>query len=256
MFKLGLRRVVPIGRLHWSAMRRKYKLAGAPPPVDYLSALPDDVGLMGNDQIGDCFEAAVYHGDQVRTLFADGAMVTQPDADVIKLYELATGYTPSDPSTDNGSDAGQTLSFIEDNGIPEGADGTPGKILVASFEIDPRNMSDVMEAMDDCGGLMVGVNATQNVMESKLWDYDPNSPVIGGHEIFCAKLLKPNANIGLISWGSPRYEMTQAFWANQVNQCTACVWQDWIEKTGKTPLGMTLDQLQSEMAAVGSGDIP
>lgn len=254
--RLGLRRVIPIGRLHWSAMRRKYKLAAPPQPVDFLSKLPDDVGQMKNDSLGDCFEAAIYHGDQVRTLFASGTMVTQPDSDVQYLYEVAAGYNPNDPSTDNGSDPAQVLSYIEENGLPEGSDGSPVRILLASFEIDPRNMGDVMEAMHDCGGLMVGINAPQSIMEGRVWDYDPASPNIGGHEIFCGKCLSPSSNIGLISWGSPRYEMTPRFWAEQVNQCTALVWQDWIESTGRSPFGMTAQQLQDEMGAIGTGQIP
>lgn len=253
--KLGLRRVIPIGRLHWSAIRQKYKVSAAPPSVDYLSSLPSDVGMMLNDQLGCCFEAAIYHGDQVRTLYAGGTMVTQPDADVKYLYEC-TGYIDGDESTDNGSDPAQVISYIEDNGLPEGSDGSKAKILVASFEIDPRNMGDVAEAMDACGGLMVGINASQNIMDSDVWDYDPNSPEIGGHEIFCAKLLTPASNVGFISWGSSLYEMTPAFWQHQVNQCTACVWEDWATKTGKTPFGMTIPQLRNEMSAIGTGQIP
>ena len=250
--KFGLRRVVPLGRLHWSALRLNYGMwtAGLPPPtsVDYLTALPDWLGMMGNNTVGDCFDAAMYHGDQVLTQFAQGACVTQDDQYVVDLYSEITGYAGT-PETDKGSDPYQSFTWVENNGLPR-ADGTAVK-LIAAIEIDPRQPSDVMEAMAACGGLMVGFNVPSSLeqnMGALVWDYDPsNAQIVGGHEIFVAKHLSPSANFGLISWGQKNFEMTPNFWAAYVNQVTACVWSDWLESTGLTPFGMTETQLVAEM---------
>ena len=261
-FKLGLRRVVPLGRLHWSRMRLKY---GARQQVvkhvDYISALPTNVGMMLNDQLSDCFEAAVYHGDQVRTLFAGGKMVTQPDASVSTLYEKSSGYNPANPNSDQGSDPAQVFQWIEKWGMPVGAGTTTKKILIASFEIDPRNFGDVLDAMDACGGLMVGLNVPSYIMPANAppltnWIYKPDSNILGGHEVLCGRASVMGNMIGLVSWGSPQYQMAKAFWNHYVNQVTACVWGDWVMATGKTPLGMTITQLQAEMAAIQHGNIP
>ncbi len=258
-YRLGLKRVVPLGRLSWSAMKAKYGSGGVTPPAcDYLSELPDDLGMMLNDRYGDCFEAATYHGDQVRTKYATSTMATQPDSDVEALYKC-TGWNGVDcgSGTDQGSDPEEVFSWIERNGLPTGPNGTLVKELVASFEINTSDMSSVLEAMDACGGLMVGIIFPSNAaMSPGVWDYDPDATPDGGHEIFAAKLPSPTGNIGFVSWGSPNYAMTPAFWQNQVDQCTACVWRDWAETTGKTPFGMTIPQCQAEMAALNTGYIP
>jgi hypothetical protein len=251
--------VSPLARLHWSAMRLKYRATSMPIPisVDYLSALPADLGQMGNDEYGDCFEAALYHGDQVRTYFALGKMMTAPDAAVLGLYSAATGFDPGNPASDQGSDPAAAFAFVEKNGLP-GSDGGAAQLL-AAFEIDPRNFADVMTAMDACGGLMVGIDFPSSVgadPSAPVWDVVPGATIEGGHEILVAAKPGPVANFGFVSWGNPRYQMTPAFWAQYVNQCTAGVWSDWFEATGKSPFGMTEAQLLAETEAMQSGPTP
>jgi hypothetical protein len=263
--KFGLRNLAPLAPLHWSAVRLKYRAAAFTPPasVDYLSALPGDLGMMGNDNYGDCFEAALYHGDQVHTKFAGGAMLTQSDTTVLSLYSAATGFNPNaapnadgDNPTDQGSDAKATFDYVTAHGLPR-AQG-PAKLL-AAFEIDPRNIGDVMEAMDACGSLMVGFDVPASLeaaQDALVWDYVPgNASIVGGHEVLVGKQLSATSNLGLISWGNPRYEMTLPFWMQFVRQVTACVWDDWVMATGKTPFNMTTAQLTAEMASIQSGAI-
>jgi hypothetical protein len=256
----GLRRVVPVGKLHWSSLRLHARQVGGalftpPSSVDLLSGLPTKwLGMMGNDGCGDCLEAMFYHGDQIRTFYASGTMLTEPDANVVNLYSQITGYNPADVKSDIGSDPQQSFNWIENYGLVR-ADGSNTK-LIAYIEIDPRNESDVLEAMDICGGLSVGINFPQSVdddMDAPIWDYNPaRSKIIGGHEILVAKHTA-GGNYGFVSWGQTNFEMTPAFWDQYVNQCTACVWEDWFEQTGKSPFGLSVPAMETILDSMKHG---
>ena len=245
-YKLGLSVVHPAAKLHWSAMRLKYgtRKVAAPLSVDYLSVMPADMGMMGNDEYGDCYWAAIGHGDQVRTKNVGGTMLSQPTATVLKWYSEGTGFNPhaapaGQPNpTDNGSDPAAGFNYIEKHGLVR-ADGSKVKLL-AAFEIDPRNTDDVMEAMEIGYGLMTGINVPQSLeddMDNPIWDYVPGrSQSVGGHEILTAKRLTPTGNTGLVSWSKPSYEMTPAFWDEFVNQLTVCISQRCLRRDGQVPV--------------------
>src|SRR5277367_4196600 len=122
LYKTGLREARPLhGAAHWSSTRLMFRRPAFIPPigVDYLSTLPSFVGMMGNDQVGDCFIAAMYHGDQVRTKFAGGHMITQPDEEVIGMYSTVTGYQPPPGGpTDRGSDPRMAFNYVKAHGLP------------------------------------------------------------------------------------------------------------------------------------------
>ena len=78
---------------HLSALLagRRSALAPAPPSCDYTTALPADLGMMGNNALGDCTCAALGHALQVWTANANPPIDTEPDADWI----TATGKSPA-----------------------------------------------------------------------------------------------------------------------------------------------------------------
>lgn len=257
-FRMGLNVVHPAGALHWSSLRSNYRTRLRPTvtSVDYLSALPGWLGMMGNDTIGDCLDCALYHSDQGRTQYATGTCITQPDTMAPELYSKITGWdgTPGSAS-DQGSDPSQSFGWVERNGLPR-SDGSIVQLL-ASIEIDPRNTVDVMEAMEGCVGLHVGISVPSSLerdMGANIWDYVPgDEQIMGGHEIWVGKKLSPITNYGLVSWGSRNYEMTPAFWERYVNQCTALIFDDEVAAAGKLPFGMTRDELIAEMNYMRSG---
>ena len=89
---------------HLSALLSGKRLALAPPPhsCDYTAALPADLGMMGNNSLGDCTCAALGHALQVWTANANPPIDTQPDSNIIQLYAEACGYKAGDSNTDKG----------------------------------------------------------------------------------------------------------------------------------------------------------
>lgn len=259
--KFGLRSPRPTGLPHFSVLKRRFGGTLGPQPQvwDYLKDLPDQLGMMGNDQFGDCFWAAQYHGDQIRTLLAGGQMLTQPSATVLGAYSRATGWKQSDPTSDQGTDAGQGFAWIKANGLPLARYGQTVKLLGA-VEVDPEKPGDCLTVMDYCGGLCIGMGLPERIVQGpppKVWDWEPGDQLSGeGHEVLVGRLSADLSDIGFVSWGTKDWSMTRAFWDRCVSQVTGAFYEDWLMATGTTPFGMAPSDLEAMLAKVQSGEIP
>lgn len=249
-FKLGrLPRSFNPKIMHMSAIFGARNIPVPPETVDWTKGITD-FGMMMNDTLGCCTCAAVFHARQIWTA---NILVeqTEPDACILKLYEAATGYNPSDPSTDQGGIEQNVLSYIMNTGIPLG-NGNTDKIS-AFMEVDPRNIQDVKVTINDFGVAYIGFGVPESIydetgMPKTIWEYDPlHSTVEGGHAIICVGYDADYVTI--VSWGG-LYKMSWEFFTHYVDEVYAICSSDWISSTGKTPLGMTEDELKVLMAAI------
>ncbi len=239
---------------HMSALLAGTQPAAPPPIVDYTKGMPQDLGMMLNDTLGDCTCAAFYHALQVWTFNASKgkSMDTEPDSNVERLYELACGYKPTTPGEGPGGNEQHVLTYLLRKGAPSGAGGkTPNKIA-AFVEVDPRNLNDVKSAINDCGVAYIGFPVPANIMPPNgdppaIWNVVKNSKIIGGHAVVLAGYDANGAR--LISWGS-YYTMTWDFFSTYVDEVYAIADQDWVDATGKTPGGITLSELEQQMQAL------
>lgn len=232
---------------HFSALKMRFSLFGgppqAPPAEDYTVGLPADLGMMLNDQLGDCAEAGFFHFVQVWSNAAS-KILTVPDSCVQQLYEDGAGYVPGDPSTDQGTDLQALLSFLVKTGalMP---DGTRHKIL-AFFEVDPTNDADLNLVTAECGAIYLGFNVPAGMPTTPGSVWSASGPTVGGHCVISPK-YPPR---GIISWGSDDFSMAPGFWASQVDECYAIVDPLFIEATGRTPFGLSEAVWQEQMAAL------
>jgi hypothetical protein len=238
---------------HLSALLAGQTLTPPPAAVDYTKGMPPNLGMMLNDTLGDCTCAAVYHALQVWSYNGDRKMVTQPDSDVEKLYIQACGYNPRVPGEGPGGNEQHVLTYLFQTGAPTGPTGATRHKIAAFVEVDPRNVDDVKRTINDCGLAYIGFNVPQSVQPPgapppAVWDYVPSdSNIIGGHAVVLAGYNAAGARV--ISWGQ-YYTMTWKFFAHFVDEVYAIADSDWIESTGKTPGGLTLDQLEVQMQAL------
>lgn len=236
---------------HLSALLAGRTLAPPPAAVDWTQKLGSPLGAMLNDSLGDCTCAAFYHARQVWSANADAAMLTDPDSDVLALYEGACGYVPGDSATDQGGVEQDVLTYLLNTGAPI-ANGQMRDHIAAFVEVDPRNLDDVKRTIDDCGGIYLGLTIPAYLMAGAppaVWDLDPSGDqtAIGGHAIYGAGYDADALKI--ISWGAV-YGMTWRFWQQFVDECYAIADATWIGATGKTPLGMALADLEAQMQAL------
>ena len=84
----------------------------------------------------------------------------------------------------------------------------------------------------------------------KIWDVAADDKVLGGHDVYVLGRLG-NGNWVVDSWGG-LYQMTPACWVKNVDEAYGYVSKDWMDATGKTPLGMDVTAWETAMKAHGS----
>lgn len=231
------------------AMLRAAPMPPLLPKLDQCAHLPPDLGMMLNDQLGCCTCAGFYHSIQVITDVALGYAVTEPDAYVQQLYQEVGGYRPGDPSSDNGAVEQDVLTHLMRYGAPM-QDGTRHPI-VSYVEIDTRNLDDVCEAIQEFGYCYIGFAVMREFMFSgptNVWDDNPVYVTPdGGHAVILTgydRTDPANPVFNVVSWGTRQWKMTAAFFRKFVDEAYAIVDPWWIQKTGRTPFGLTLETLQ------------
>ena len=235
---------------HLSALRLGRAPISLPAQLDNTKNMPQNLGMMLNNQLGDCTCAAFYHARQVWTFNAQKKMVTEPDKDVLGLYEQACGYNPKVPATDQGGNEQHVLTFLLRKGAPTGANGAARDRIMAFVEVDPRNLDDVRRTIYECGLAYIGFNVPQNIMPQgglppKVWTVDKaNAKIIGGHAVVLPGYDSQGPDV--ISWGE-RYKMTWEFFSTYVDEVYAIADHAWFDATKKSPLGMSAAELEAQM---------
>jgi hypothetical protein len=220
-------------------------LPDAPATADWTDG-KTDFGMMLNDELGCCTCAAIYHARQVWTMNTS-AESTEPDGEVLGLYEKACGYVLLDDSTDQGGSMQDVLEYCMKTGM-QLSDGSVDKLL-GFVEFDQTKMNEVKLAVSEFGVANIGIDIPKSVWGADgeplaVWDYVVGSPIAGGHDIVAVGY--DDDGLTVISWGS-LYKMTWAFYAKYCDEGYAMVDKNWVESTGKTPLGVSLGDLEEIM---------
>jgi hypothetical protein len=175
-------------------------------------------------------------------------MFTASDADIESLYIRACGYNPNIVGEGPGGNEQKFLHYLFAKGVPA------SNKMIAYVEIDPRNIDDVKRAIKACGLVYIGFNVPQNIVPPganppNVWKVDPASPpIVDGHAVVLPGYTATCANV--ISWGSSAYTMTWEFFNKYVDEVYAIADSTWINAKGTTPGGLTLQQLEAQMAAL------
>jgi hypothetical protein len=218
----------------------------------------------GNDDVGDCTCAGMVKLDvswwddaqQLVDLGPPG--VTAGGANGMKnaalgLYSRATGYNPSDPSTDQGAELTQILDYVKANGVY--ADGS-GKIA-GYVAVDATKPDQIAKAIDTVGGLYTGATVyepwCQNPLEGGVWDVLPDdAQVAGGH---CVTWFDYNEQ-GVIfnTWGlfmTLTWAAAAKYWGKAAGGEVYAVFSpDWLNAaTKESPSGFNAQQLAADIAA-------
>ncbi len=216
--------------------------------------MPANLGVMRNDTLGDCTCAAYYHALQVWGFNAQKRIDTEPDLDVVKLYEQACGYNPNQGGEGPGGNEQKVLSYLVNPGAPYGPTGAQRHKLAGFVEVPLKEINDIKATIDCCGVCYIGFNVPQYMMPKgqpplAVWDVDPrgDNTIIGGHAVVLAGYN--GNNFRLISWGG-YYTMTWAFFEKFVDEAYALIDPEWFASTGKSPMGLNMQQIEQAMQFV------
>lgn len=198
-------------------------------------------GMLGNDQVGNCVFAGFAH--QIKMWKATGGeMVEFTDAEVIANYSAATGYDPSDPSTDQGADMVRACQWWKDNGYD-------GHKIIGFAEVP---VAQIVEAAYIFGSVGIGLEMTNAQMDqfahAEPWDVTGDQPV-GGHYV---PIIGRNGagNYLCITWGRLQ-AITPAFLEAACDEAVCQVSQEWINvQETLTPRGLRLADLVADMQSM------
>lgn len=205
-------------------------------------------GLLGNDTVGDCVFAGGCHETMLWTK-EGGKPASFTAKTALADYGAVTGYTPSDPSTDQGTDVREALKYRQKTGLVD-SKGARHK-LHAYLAVKPGDKASIRTAvhlMDAVGiGFEVPAYAMDQFDAGKPWKVQTaNAGIEGGHYV---PLIGYDATyLYAVSWGNVQ-RMTWGFFAKYVDEAWALLSVE-FEHSGKSPDGLNTAALDAALKAL------
>jgi hypothetical protein len=247
---------------HMSAFLAAQPLPAIPDSHDWAANLPVDIGMMLNNMYGDCVEACAYHSLQVWTETARHVEITEADSFVERAYSEVAGFDPNNPvATDNGTVMQDFMKYAVNMGLPipviPGSSRSRHKYM-AFIEVDPRNFDDLCLAIYEFGVVAIGFNVPRFIVypaTPQVWDLNSqaDNTIVGGHCVGLTGFNKTLGTFNVMSWGLHNYQVTDQFLVRFCDEAYAVADPSWLTTQGKSPLGMSITQLEGLMSALKSG---
>jgi hypothetical protein len=250
--KLGLKPFVPDPRdLKFRSFRTSEPLPKHPASFGH-DMLIRKWGMLGNDKYGDCVFAGFAH-QVMGWNRVTGKKVAFNDECVLSDYAACTGFNPSDPDSDQGTDMREAAKYFQKTGIVD-MKGNRHKIGAYLF-ISPQNYESFVESIWLFVNAGIGFNFPASAMnqfnQRKPWTVVTKSPIEGGHYVPSvawrdtildkAKESDPQT----VTW-SRKQAMSKAFYLKYNMQTMVCISEEMLTE-GKSPEGFDLAALQSAL---------
>lgn len=238
------------GKLHATPARPKLRfasLAGALPApvaaVDFYSAVADWPMYL-NDRYGDCVWAGFGHQIEQITRYGQGTTVEITDQDVETGYE-STGFRPDDPSTDQGTNVEDGLSYWRKTGLG-------GHAITAYAAVDVSNATEIKQAIGVFGAIGIGFNVPAYAMDQfssgRPWDVQrTNGRIIGGHYVLVAGY--DATYLYAVTWGKIQ-AMTWAFFRKYCDEAYVIIDDEMVSKVSRYLGGTDLHAFGEEFASL------
>lgn len=208
-----------------------------PPPTFGRAGLIKSYGMFANDDVGDCVWAGAAHETMLWTREGLGPAAAFTDANVLAAYSAVTGYTPSKPATDQGTDMQEAAAYRQKTGITD-ADGKQHTVD-AYMEIRPKDIDQIMLATYLMGAVGFGMqfpsSAEDQFDAGEPWDIVLNSRVEGGHYVPVIDRTK-SGNLVVVTWGKEQ-EMTPAFAEKYCDEAVAYLSLEYLSYKHLSPEG-------------------
>jgi hypothetical protein len=228
----------------------KPELPKPPDVFSYAKYLSKDIGLLANDRFGCCVWAGADHETMIWNKYA-GIDVLFRDEDCLSDYTAVTGFDPSNPSSDGGTDMQEAASYRRRTGIVD-SKGCRHKIggyaSVTAGSIYEHKLATWMFGAVGVG-LVLGDPQLDQFERKEPWngsvgDYPGGHyvPIVGadGEYLYC------------VTWGRV-HPITYEFFKAHNDESIVYLSEEAILE-GNGPSGLALDQLRADLqSVVGSG---
>lgn len=216
-----------------------------PPKTFGHENLVDPTGwlMLGNNEYGDCLWAGAAHETRMWNLEA-GNSVDFTDASVLSDYSAVTGFKPSDPSTDQGTDMQVAANYRRKTGVLD-AHGNRHKVA-AYLALKPGDVTELYIAMYLFGAVGIGLEFPASGMDQfnagKPWSVVKGASIEGGHYV---PLVARRKSLECITWGKAQ-ALTVGF-LEKYNDESIVYISDEALTNNKSPEGFNAMQLQTDL---------
>src|SRR6266536_299769 len=229
------------------------KLPSAPSRFGHGTAFAD-WKMLGNDRYGDCVWAGAAHEHMLLNKVVHKVDVPFDDQAVLRDYAAATGFDPTDPSTDNGTNVHDALSYRRKTGIVD-ANGVRHRIG-AYVSLDPKDWQHLQQATYIFGAVGIGFEFPETAMDQfragEHWDYVPGSPrPKDGHYVPTVGSLHSKDQATAITWAK-RQVFTVAFYEQYNDESWVYITPEELRSDGTGLHGFDLEKLNSYLSALRS----
>lgn len=203
-------------------------------------------GMLGNDQVGDCVLAGGGHETMMWTK-EGGVPANFSTANTISDYSAITGYNPTDPNTDQGTDMEVAAKYRRTTGL---LDANGKRHLVGAYlDLTPGNLNEHLLAAYLFGAVGIGIQFPGSAMDQfnagKPWSVVKGAKIEGGHYI---PIVAHRKNLVIVTWGKTQ-EMTTGFFKKYNDESIVYLSTEMLSN-GKSPEGFDLATLQKDLAAI------
>ncbi len=232
-------------------------LPQVPDAFGHEQAVPE-WGMLGNgpdpemgpnfEGAGDCVFAGAAHETMLWTAVGDGE-ATFSTHGVLDDYGAVTGYTPSDPNSDQGTNVRDALNYRRQTGVVD-AHGQRHTIG-AYVALQPGNLDHLYAALYLFGAVGIGINFAETAMQQfhngEPWDVVAGAKIEGGH--YVPLVAKRSGMLDCVTWAKVQ-PMTLEFFTTYCDEAYALLSADLLGEDGVSPEGFKLAELQADLAAV------
>ena len=158
-------------------------------------------GMLANDTVGDCVWASADHRTMLLCAEAGSKVPVFTPTTATADYSAATGYTPTDPSTDQGTDMTAAAAYQQKIGVLD-INGDRHKTNIYTA-LNVSNLDELARAVYLFGAVDIGVQLPETAQdqynEAVPWDVTSSSTE-GGH---CIPIVGRNSagNWLCVTWG-------------------------------------------------------
>jgi hypothetical protein len=226
-------------------------IRGTAPSQAHFGHIPV-IGMLGNDEWGDCVDAGGGHLVEAATFYGQGKELEITTAQALAMYTAVAGFNPSaGPPGNNPTDNGSTLQAgLEYLVTPDNAYGYQ---FAAFGDLDVKNANQWQQALATFGPLMLGVGVgdaeQQQFEDGEPWSLTPGaSPNAEDH---CVILSGYQSGMyWCYTWGALQ-GITPAWFGVNAYEAWGIISRDWVNAhTGKDPEGVDLAVLGQEYTAI------
>lgn len=249
--RLGKKKAKPEQvKLSFNRYQKAILLPKIPPTFGHQDLLRgQQLGVLGNDEVGDCVQAGTGH--IVMDWFASRNQAVGFSMDnVIRDYSDSTGYVPGDANTDQGTDMSQYADYWHKTGVLDAAGNR--HLLGAYLRLNTGSLDQVNASTYFFGNTGLGVQLPETAMSQfdagQPWDVAPRGTQnLGGH--FVPLVGFDGSMYYVVTWGSLQ-AVTPAFLGSYMDEALAYLSDD-ILKGGLSIDGFNMDQLRSDLSLLG-----